>query len=267
MEDLILNPEREALKLEAEALRKEFLRLYTEKDRLISEERDSLYIRYLNLLGNAKYENFCLHVELQSLKRKVEMAQAYINRNQRPDMKKIERDVAQQLEKYYDMVKQQAQALEEAKNAIALDGFDMAESRQLYRLIVKRLHPDLHPDQSEQDADLFIKGQTAYRTHNLDLLREIVMRLDMDRKVDDLLKHEESLEDIIARLKRQVEDLKNDIRTLNNQFPLNLADKLYDKEWVENEQRQLQAEKEDLEKDKEIYTQRLTLLMEWAQPQ
>ena len=61
----------------------------------------------------------------------------------------------------------------EILNAPPLSEEESKEMRDLYRLLVKQLHPDLHPDQSDREAALFLQVQAAYKICDLYKLREI----------------------------------------------------------------------------------------------
>ncbi|MFA6718405.1 MAG: hypothetical protein WCS15_04920, partial [Prevotella sp.] len=166
MDAITISPEVEKLHAEIESLRKDFLRLYTQKDELINVERDDLEVKYTKLIGQQQYENFSLEVEVRALKMKVELAQAALNRGQQPKLLDIEEEVNRQLKQYYDQLRAQAEIIEAAQAAQTVDPYDLTEMHDLFRLLVKRLHPDLHPDLPENMKDLFIQGQTAYRTFN-----------------------------------------------------------------------------------------------------
>jgi len=263
MKTLALDPKTELLKAEVEELRKKFLTLYTQKDDMIGTEKEDLYIRYLKEIGQGLYENYQLQVEVQTLKRKVELAQIYVNRDQKPDAKLIDERVMAELDEYYDQIKQQQLALEAAQKAETISKFDLKEMRDIYRVLVKRLHPDLNPDQKEKDEELFIKAQAAYRTHNLDLLREMIMRLEMDEDVDTLMnKSEETLEEMKARLQKQIAEIEHDIEYLLTTFPFTERSLLDDPEALAKKQEEMKREKEELLEQKKIYTERYKLLTE-----
>lgn len=259
---ITIAPETVAQKEEVERLKREFLRLYTERDRMLNEERDDLYIKYVNLIGKDKYDVFRLSVEVRALKMKTEMAQAAINRNQRPNVYAIQRDVDSQLKDYYESVKQQAEAIKQAQNVQHISAYDAQELHQLFRMLVKRLHPDLHPDLSEKMKDLFLQGQTAYRTHNLSLLREIIMRLDIDGDADNLLSREETMAQTIERLQQQITDMQREIELLNASFPFNLRAQLADPTWVHEQQEEMRRERELLGVQKRMYEERFSLMTE-----
>lgn len=260
MEAIVISPSTIEKKAEVERLRQEFLKLYTEKDRLLNEDRDDLYVRYVNLIGKEKYDNFQLSVEVRALKMKVEMAQAALNRDERPNMIVIQMEVDARLQDYYKQINEQAEAIRLAEEARLINKYDAAEMQQLFRVLVKRLHPDLHPDLSEELKDLFIQGQTAYRTHNLTQLRNIIMRLDLEDDAEDVLLREETIDEVIKRLKEQIDDMKQCIEELHAAFPLNMRQQLLNPAWVHEQKEELKKEREELEQQKQMYTERLNLL-------
>lgn len=263
MDKLVLDPKTEKLKAEVEELRKKFLTLYTQKDDMICTEREDLYIRYLNEIGHIQYENYQLQVEVRALKRKVELAQSYVNRGQNPDIKFIDNQVKIELKEYYKQIEQQQEALKVAQEVDTISKFDLKEMHDIYRVLVKRLHPDLNPDQQEKDVDLFVKVQAAYHTHNIDLLREIVMRLKMDEDVDALVsKNEDSVNDMKMRLQRQIVEIEHDIAYLLTTFPFNVRSLLEDPEALAKKKEELKQEHDELIEQKRIYAERFQLITE-----
>lgn len=259
--NVTIDPETARLKAEIESLRKKFIELYTKKEEMTGVEQDDLYVRYVELIGKAKYENFRLSIIVKALKMKTELAQAALNRNEKPNIHEIERQVDNQLKEYYKIIEEQAAAVKQAQDAALVNDFDINEERDLYHVLVKRLHPDLHPNQPDKMTDLFIKGQAAYKMHNIALLREIVMRLDVESDVDDLLlKSDTSLEDEIKRLNEQIAEIERDIETLESSFPFTLRENLKDGAWVQQQQDELKSEYEQLKEEEKTYAERLSLL-------
>lgn len=263
MRELIINPLTESGRIEIEATRKEYISLYTKKDEMLNQERDDLYVRYVRLIGTDKYENFKLSVEVRALRLKVALAQASLNRGEKPCVKDIEGKVNAKLEDYYIKVEQQASAIREAKNALSIEGHDLKEIRELYRMLVRRLHPDLNPNQSEQQKDLFLQGQSAYRNHNLAMLREIIMRLEIDADLEDLLaRASESREEMLTRLQGQIEQLRQEIADLEKSFPFNHRTLLLDPVWINQQKEELKKEHKELREQKQAYAKRYRKLTE-----
>jgi hypothetical protein len=260
---LTLSPEAIERREQLAELGKEYAALYTEKDYKLSQEREFLYTRYINTIGKELYYEFCLSVEVSELKLKVELAQAAINRGERPNRAEIERLVREQFKEYYEQIKQQAAELEEAQKVSLISDETIKELKQLYRMLVKRLHPDLHPHQSDYYNDLFLQVQTAYRTLNLPLLRQIALKLeleDMDEEEDIIITENTSV--YIETLQRLIAELKDDIERLEQTFPFIHRQLLNDPEQLAHELKIIEEMCQQFEAEKKIYEERYLLMIE-----
>ncbi|MCC8070646.1 MAG: J domain-containing protein [Bacteroidales bacterium] len=257
---LSLEPFFSPLYEEIDEMRQRFIQLYTRRDHLLSHERDNLYCRYVELIGRRVYSNFCLSVEVRALKMKVEMAQAAVNHNQRPRLSEIEATVRSRLEDYYEEMAQRAKAIRDVEEAERIASFTVTELRNLYRTLVRRLHPDLHPDLSEEMIDLFMKGQAAYRSYDVEVLREIIKRLDMEGDLTECVIADRSPEETLRRLEQDVKKLEDEIEALKETFPFCLEMKLLDPVWVKEQQDEQEEERSRLEAQRKIYEERLSIL-------
>ncbi len=259
-EQIEITPATREKKELIDRLRKEYIQLFTRRDHLLSHERDTLFCRYMLLVGQRKYENYKISVDVRALKMKLELAQAALNRNERPNLAKIEDEVNRQLQSYYRDLERQAEEVRLAQEAVAIADFTIEELRNLYRTLVRRLHPDLHPNLPESLQDLFVKGVAAYRSYDIATLRGIVKRLDMDSPLDDIAREGESPEETIARLQKDIEKQKSENCKLKTVFPFNLEMQLQDPVWVKAEQDKLDDEHHRLEEQKRVYRDRLSLI-------
>lgn len=258
---LIINPDVEIKQAELRKLKNEYLSLYSLHDEMTHVEYNSLIIEYIKLIGERKYDNYALEVEVRSLKMKCEMAMSYINRDKPVDIEGIQKEVEQRLAEYYNTIAQQTAAVKSANEAIIIPKSDMEEMKRLHRILVKRLHPDIHPEQSEEDKDLFTIGLAAYRNYNLEKLRDIVLKLDLEESDKVMQPESEGIDDVIERLKLQIEHLKQETDMLKSVFPFNVKDEIRDSEWVRLEQERLSQEKEFLLEQKKTYTERYNLII------
>jgi len=85
--------------------------------------------------------------------------------------------------------------------------------RALYALLVKKLHPDINPGQTEREKELFLKVVAAYKTQDLAALRQILLMLDTD-SLEDL--SEDTLQDQIEKLEKTVAGIKERIAELES---------------------------------------------------
>ncbi|MBR0502139.1 MAG: J domain-containing protein [Paludibacteraceae bacterium] len=239
MNTLDITPEKRRLQQEYDELKKKFANLMLTFEEMKQQEGPKLGALYLKLFGNNKYQILNLQVEIKLLEMRKQLLQRYINRDETPDLQKISSKIEEALSAYNKILENEAQKLKDAKDyleAPLLSEAETNEMKSLYHLLVKQLHPDLHPNQSEEDKDLFQIVQTAYALGNLEKLREISLALDAGKlvKQEDCGDH---LQEYVDTLKGKVRILEQKISDLENIFPYNLKEQLFDQSWVEQEQR------------------------------
>jgi len=251
-----LNPETKALRAEYDALRKEYSERFQQKEYMISFEEDHIYALYMNLIGQKQYEVFVLDYDIAKLKLKQQYLQSYINRNEKPDMAKVETEIALQLNEYKKKIIEQQEMIKAANEylkAPLLTDEQSKEIKELYHTLVKLYHPDLHPDLTEKELALFRKAQAAYKQCDLETLREMVRTIDLD-KYDDMLDKkgiETNWQERVNKLHEQLDKIKSDIEQLEEKFPFIFRDKLSDKDWVKEQQTEISTVLEEKKKVKE----------------
>jgi len=236
------------------------------KDRaMLQHEKPLLTALYLNKIGHKQYKSFCLSIELQRLKFRLSLLQAYVNRNERPDLKAVDKKVETAFEEYNRQIEAEAERLAAANRFLSgnfLTSENSKKLRELYYFIVKRLHPDINADLSDNMKDLFIQAQAAYDLGDLEILQQIAL----------LLKHDSSetanlalvnLKDIIKKLEENINTLEAQISQLKTEFPFIYREKIHDKEWIDSEISVIEKEISELNTGIEKYTKYITLLEEW----
>lgn len=150
---------------------------------MLQHEKPLLTALYLNKIGHKQYKSFCLSIELQRLKFRLSLLQAYANRNERPDLKAVDKKVETTFEEYNRQIEAEAERLAAAKRFLSgnfLTSENSKKLRELYYFIVKRLHPDINADLSDNMKDLFIQAQAAYDLGDLEILQQIALLLKYD---------------------------------------------------------------------------------------
>jgi hypothetical protein len=250
MANIDISPERRKLQQQYNGLKKLFSELTEKRDAMDQYEGPKLCSVYLELIGQLEYERLALQVEVKTLQMRRDLLQAFINRDERPDLNAIEEKVKQAVAEYNRILAQEAERLQMAKeilNAPPLSEEESKEMRDLYRLLVKQLHPDLHPDQSDREAALFLQVQAAYKICDLYKLREIALLLDSKSLGEDNYESSyDELERQVTLLQDKVDDLKGKIDVMNSSFPFMYRDKLFEEEWVKERQEAVKNEIEEL---------------------
>jgi hypothetical protein len=252
-----------ALTLQREFLRKEFSDLYALRNEMLTYSAPYLTALYLDTLGKRHYSKFCLGVELSMIKQRIDMIQGFINRNESPDLTSIDLEIKKRFAEYQQKMDEEARELEKAKAYLKekfLPEDIVKKLKEVYRLIVKRLHPDLNPDLTARENDLFVQAQAAYDLCDLDSLNQILLSLNLEAKAPAL---NTDLKSLVEKLADNVNKLKEQIEKLEKEFPFNWRDKLADTEWLETEQQVLDKQIAELTHEKEKLSEYMLLLQLW----
>lgn len=236
--------ENEALTRKLEALHLQFLDLFTRHKDMVENESVVLTSLYLEKLGRLQLELLEKQTEASRLKMKMSMIQAAINRNEQPDLKAIELEIQARLQNYYAQIQAQSAALDEARKVLShlISEEETQKLKEIFRVLCKRLHPDLNPNQTEDEKDLFIKVKAAYDLQRLSDLQEILLYLDDSNKEKlNLISGDEKVERI-RHLENQVSSLKLKIDQLKQSFPFSIEELIYDEDYIVRKQEELRTQ-------------------------
>lgn len=99
-------------------------------------------------------------------------------------------------------------------------GKSLPNAKELYRKIVKKLHPDMNPDVTEHELELFHRAAKAYEEGDIMTLQAIY---DEVYGVEtEILSQEESLETLISlreQLQEQIAKVIEEIEEIKEEFP------------------------------------------------
>ena len=229
--DIILFPEFEQLKLEVEKLRTELSMLVLERDSLLLIECKNIEAAYMLQLGSLEYKVYKAYCLYLRLKRKAVLIQSRVNRQERIDLIAIDCYLDEEFAEYQAHLDEQIRKMNEAidrNNAKSLSQEDTAEIKKLYRSIVKALHPDLHPDFTEEKKELFHKAVTAYENGDLRTIQIISAMVIEDNISDFHIDAIESLRQERERLISLISSIRNDILVIKAKFPYTMKEILND---------------------------------------
>jgi len=100
-------------------------------------------------------------------------------------------------------------------------------------MIAKALHPDLHPEQTQKERDMFLKAVSAYRIGDIFVLRQIALALTEESIVDV---PETDLPRLIEKAQETVNSFKHRIEQMNSVFPFIYRDNLTNADWIKEQQ-------------------------------
>jgi hypothetical protein len=258
-----ITKENEALTQQLEKLQLEFIDLFTSHKYMVENESDILTSLYLEKIGRLQLELLEKRTAASRLNMKVKLIQAALNRNKRPDPDAIEKTLYERLLKYYAEIEAQSAAIEQAGKLLShlIPVEDSLKLKEVFRVLCKRLHPDLNPHQTEQEKDLFVKMKAAYELYDLKELQKILLYLDESRI--EQLSATPKIEKIerIHYLKESIASLKDKIACLKTDFPFSMRDLIFNKEYVSKKQEEIKQQIRTFEDEIEKYTNIIYLML------
>ena len=236
VKDLQLSPEIIKLQMEVATLEKELGKVILEQDEMINAIKPNLEAEYQKTIGYKELE--CLENEIASrrIKRQIELLQAAINRQEEIDLDRIEQQLDDELQEWYEKVKKQYKKVKEAQDRIEglMSDEDSAEFKKLYRKLVFKLHPDLNPDQTEDEVNLWHRIQLAYQGGDLEEMRSLMIILESQDKAVEMPSSKDILEKRKTKLADQIQKIIGKLADMEKEFPFTIAKNLSDKKWVES---------------------------------
>ena len=227
----------------------------------------------MDAIGQLLYEELCLQYDIALLKSERDLLQAYINRGEEPDIEDVEEKVGQQAQTFNENIHREEERINQAKAYIeehkeenSKDAeAEKLELKQIYKRLVRRLHPDLHPEQTEWERELFMKVQEAYRNEDLERLREL--EAELDAGMPSSASESDSIEEWEKRvecLKQQIADIEKEIYEIEHEFPFTYREKLNDQEWIVAQREEINVRIEKLKQEKERLQKIVEILRQTA---
>lgn len=240
---LIIHPEVANLK-------DQLAQLIFQYDNLISHVGPEIERQYVLEFGRYEYKLYELELNIDKLRRKLQLIQIEINHENPIDLDKIEKILQEEFEEYEKQVQAQIDEIKflEENNPEKLSESDTKKLKKLYRMLVKKLHPDLNPNQTFFELNLFYRAVYCFEHGDLKGLESVAAVLpenagEETSPIDDLKRLIEEYEDKIMELKEKypfnkrellededsgrkykdmllelIEDRKRDIETLENKI-------------------------------------------------
>lgn len=265
-----ISPRKKLLKEEYERLQQEYAALVAERDELENSEGPRLTALYMEAVGQLQYEVLVLQYEIALLKQKRDLLQAYKNRGEKADLNYVDEQVETTAKTYKENIQREEEKIKQAKAYIEEQKEEekknqedeKRELRDLYRKLVHRLHPDLHPEQTEWEKELFLKVQDAYEKGDLEKLRELAQQLEAGMPADAVNNETtEEWEERVNQLKEEIAKIREEIEKILQEFPFTYRERLNNPEWIAQTQDMLRKEISELEKEK-IRLEKIVNIME-----
>ena len=257
---------REELAAEVRAAREGMLDIVARMDDIVLQQNPRIVSDYAVKVG--VWENKLLESQIAArrAKRRFELAQASANRGEAVDDVRLEAVLDGEFEQWQAQLSAAVAgyeaALEHQLGSRAMTPAESKELKRLYRILAKRLHPDLNPDDPER-ARYFELAQRAYENGNLDALRsiEVATAVFGPFEADVEVEGADELNAELALLQAQLALLHEKLETLVHERPYCLGELLDDPSWVAGQVQGLKDHIAQTQETTKTYEQRLADLL------
>ena len=229
-----LHPEHAALLDENALLREELARLLTEEHDLVHLAKPHLLALYQKKIGAWELRGLRAEVEASRARRRLEMAQAGINQGRKPDLKEIDGILELEFLAWQQKIKEAAERLASAEQRLEhlLPEAEDRELKKLYYALVKKLHPDVNPELSEDQRRLWLRVQSAYESSDVQELRALALLADRPGPAAPAPSTLGTLRKDRATLEAQIDAMLKRIEQIESQPPFTLRQQLEDETWL-----------------------------------
>ena len=195
-------------------------------------------------LGSIEYKAYEAQCAALRLKRKIELIQAKKNRQEKVIISTIEETLDNEFAEYQKQPDEQIDKMNDAlkrSKADVLSDEDNKELKKLYRKIVKALHPDINPDVSEAQVQLFDNAVSAYKNGDLGTLR-IIGEMVGNNPLPE--QHKDAMTQLVEereRLQGLLKSIRDSIENIKSEYPYTMKDILEDTEKTEQKKQELES--------------------------
>lgn len=241
--NVIVFPDFEKLKSEVEKMRTELSMLLLERDELQFVICKNIETEYMLKLGSIEYKAYEAQCAALRLKRKIELIQAKKNRQEKVIISAIEETLDTEFAEYQKQLNEQIDKMNDAlkrSKAEVLSDEDNKKLKKLYRKIVKALHPDINPDVSETQVNLFDNAVQAYKNGDLNTLKiigEMVGNSPLPEQHKDTLTQ---LNEEKERLQYLLKAIRDSIEQIKSEYPYTMKEIIEDEEQTEQKKKELE---------------------------
>ena len=248
MSDIIVHPEFKRLKNHLSNLIIEF-------EALKFDICPDIERKYILNFGFLEFELYKKDVELNKLRRKIQLIQIKINNQEPIGIEKIDNQIEKEFEEYEKNIKKQMDELDNAIKAPDFEYLSEKETKRLkmiYKQCVLKLHPDLNKNLSESDKNLFLQINKAFKKGDLNTIESLYYLINTDEI--------EPISDI-DRLKELIDDLEDKIKEIKENYPYNKKPLLSSKKRIYEYKLELNSLIEQFDSEIQLYLEKMEKLI------
>jgi hypothetical protein len=178
--------------------------------------------RYASAFSKQLFRLHAAEIESARMKREIELVQAAINSGQELDYEQIYATLDAEFAEWQARLTEEIDNLTHHWGMLAtsefLDATSARKLREKFRVLARRLHPDLNPSQPPTDAELWHRVTAAYELRDIDELDalEILTRATASVPVPDSIG---TLRGTLQKLRNQLDHFLISLAKLRKQWP------------------------------------------------
>ncbi|EGS30697.1 DnaJ domain protein [Peptoniphilus sp. oral taxon 375 str. F0436] len=221
--------------------------LLLERDNLLYITCENIKTAYMLTFGSLEYKLYQAYCQYLRLRRKKDLIQVKKNRQEKVKIEVIEAQLDEEFQDYKEKLDEKMDQINQALKRSKGDYLSEKETiriKKLYKAIVKRLHPDLNPDLTEGERELFVHATEAYKDGDLAKIEIIFSIVDSGESKDELTSSNADLEKEVQRMEGLVRKIQEEIDLIKENPPYSWKVYLEDEE---KKAEKLEELKEDLE--------------------
>lgn len=256
--------ETEKLQRELEELKALLIQLVAERDELIGVICPELEQKFLRLFGELEIRVFEAQCECKRLRRQIELMRAKLNRQEPINFVEIILKLTIEFEEYQKTIDEEKEKYEEAskKESVKLDEKDEKKLKKLYRELVKKLHPDINPDQTPEMKELFNQVVAAYQNNDIEKMEILDEIASGKEEAAVLVKDIVQLQQEIAKFQSMIKSIREEIIQIKQRYPYNKKELLDDEEAIAKEKQNLEEMLVQYNERIKVYKEKIRVMEE-----
>ncbi len=159
------------------ATRRRIIEVLFEIDEIHLQVNPQILAEYAGAVGYLENDLYSWQLKARRLRRKATLLRAAVNRGETLSNEELNAALDVEFQAWEEELSRrmadQLARLEYLTGSRELSPSETAEVKRLHRLLVKRLHPDIHPGQSDEERRFFAIAQAAYKAGDLQSLEAV----------------------------------------------------------------------------------------------
>jgi hypothetical protein len=222
---------------EIEVLSEVLTNLVYEFDLIRFTVNKNILSKYVSLIGYLKIEQLRLDLEVRKLKRVISLIQTCLNRNLALNLDEINESVDKELNQWAEELNQYIESVKLAElRVFSFENIeDKGELKKLYRELVKKLHPDINNNLSDEQKLLWLRVQECYINGNYQEMKTISMMMNIKNFETCKSDRIEDLEKIKFEINSNITKYLEQLEIIKNSYPYTLLKLLNNPDYIESE--------------------------------